>query len=387
MFVSHVSLVNKRFYGIIESETGLFTSLSRRNIMELNIGMNIKRLRLAKGLTQEQLAELLTISTAAVSKWEARNTYPDITMLFPLAEIFGVTVDELLGYDEAKAKADVDKILAEYRRLSVEGHFAECAELITNARKKYPHDFRIMNQYMWDRAGGNAGNEAETLLKNKDELTQICDCILEGCTQDNLRAEAINMKAKLLHAAGDTDAALEILSKLPTWHAPIVKEQLFGKDTAEFRYWNKRNCYGLMDVMSIKLARIIRFDPTLSVAEKIERIEPMAEAFAEMSRKKDLAFFCIGEESIYAILADMLTADTAPIEDVIRIREKQFASMERIMKPAESDNVLKEQIQSTYKTDDMVAWHLNRLLTSPHPQFAKLREYKNYMEMLNKWAK
>ena len=57
------------------------------------------------------------------------------------------------------------------------------------------------------------------------------------------------------------------------------------------------------------------------------------------------------------------------------------------MKLAESDNVLKEQIQSTYKTDDMVAWHLNRLLTSPHPQFAKLREYKNYMEMLNKWAK
>lgn len=40
--------------------------------MELNIGMNIKRLRLARGLTQEQLAELLTISTAAVSKWEAK---------------------------------------------------------------------------------------------------------------------------------------------------------------------------------------------------------------------------------------------------------------------------------------------------------------------------
>ena len=33
--------------------------------------------------------------------------------------------------------------------------------------------------------------------------------------------------------------------------------------------------------MSIKLARIIRFDPTLSVTEKIERLEPMAEAFAE----------------------------------------------------------------------------------------------------------
>lgn len=355
--------------------------------MELNIGINIKRLRLAKGLTQEQLAELLTISTAAVSKWEAKNTYPDITMLFPLAEIFGVTVDELLGYDEAKAKADVDKILAEYQRLYVEGRFAEGKELIVNARKKYPHDYRIMNKYMWDVAGGSAGNDSKTLLKNKDELTQLCDCILEGCTQDDLRAEAINMKAKLLHAAGDTEAALEILSKLPAWHAPIMKEQLFGKDTTEYRYWNKKNCYGLMDVMSIKLARIIRFDPTLSVAEKIERLELMAEAFAEMSKRKDLECFCIGEESIYAILAGMLTADNAPIDDVIRIREKQFASMERIMKLAETDDVLKEQIKSTYKSDDMVAWQLNRLLNSPHPQFAKLRENKKYLEMLNKWAR
>ena len=54
--------------------------------MDLKNGTNIKHLRLAKGLTQEQLADLLGISTAAVSKWEARNTYPDITMLFPLAE-------------------------------------------------------------------------------------------------------------------------------------------------------------------------------------------------------------------------------------------------------------------------------------------------------------
>lgn len=353
--------------------------------MELNIGMNIRRLRAAKGLTQEQLAALLTVSTAAVSKWEAKNTYPDITILFPLAEIFGVSVDELLGYDEAKAKAEVDKTLAEYQQCVVEGRFAEGEALIANARKKYPHDYRIMIKYMWDKAGGNAGNNAETLLANKDELSQICDCVLEGCTQDDLRAEAINMKAKLLHAAGDTEAALEILSKLPAWCAPVVKEQLFGKDTPEYRYWNKKNCNGLMDVMSIKLARTIRFDPSLAIVEKIGRLEALAHAFAEMSQKKDLEFFCIGEQAIYGILTGMLTADNAPIEDVIRLREKQFASMERIMRLSETDEILKEQIITTYKTDDMIAWQLNRLLGSPHPQFAKLRENPKYMEMLAKW--
>lgn len=355
--------------------------------MELNIGINIRRLRLAKGMTQEQLAELLTVSPAAVSKWEAKNTYPDITMLFPLAQIFGISVDELLGYDESKARADVDIILAEYQRLYVEGRFEEGRELITDARKKYPHDYRIMNKYMWNIAGGSAGTDAGVLLNNKDELTQICDCILEGCTEDDLRAEAINMKAKLLHAVGDTEKALEILSKLPAWHAPFIKEQLFGKDTEEYRYWNKKNCYGLMDVMSVKLARMIRFDPKLSVSQKIERLEAIAEAFADMRFKNDLKLFCIGEESIYSILAGMLTADNASIDDVIRIREKQFKAMEKMMELAEQDEILYEQIQTTYKSDDMIAWAVNRLSNSPHPQFARLRENPKYTEMLNKWAR
>lgn len=353
--------------------------------MELNIGTNIKRLRLAKGLTQEQLAELLTISTAAVSKWEAKNTYPDITMLFPLAEIFGVSVDELLGYDEAKAKADVDKHLTDYRVLRVDGRFSQASELIKTARKNYPHDYRIMNAYMWDIAGGTAGNCPEHLLKNQEELLQICNCILEGCTEDNLRAEAINMKAKLLHAQGDTEEALDILSRLPVWHAPIVKEQLFGKNTPEFRYWNKKNCYGLMDVMSIKLARIVRFDPLLSLTEKIERLEAIAEALAEAGQKRDLEFFCIGEHAVYSLLAGMLHSDNASIETVIRIREKQFAATQKMMTLAATDEILMEQIKATYKTDDLLARELDHLLNSSQPQLANLREDAKYMEMLSEW--
>ena len=353
--------------------------------MELNIGTNIKRLRLAKGLTQEQLAELLTISTAAVSKWEAKNTYPDITMLFPLAEIFGVSVDELLGYDEAKAKADVDKHLTDYRVLRVDGRFSQASELIKTARRKYPHDYRIMNAYMWDIVGGTAGNCSENLLKNQEELLQICNCILESCTEDNLRAEAINMKAKLLHAQGNTEEALDLLSRLPAWHAPIVKEQLFGKNTPEFRYWNKKNCYGLMDVMSIKLARIVRFDPLLSLAEKIKRLEAIAEALAEAGQKRDLEFFCIGEHAVYSLLAGMLHSDNTSIEAVIRIQEKQFAATQKVMTLAETDEILMEQIKATYKTDNLLAWEFDHLLNSPQPQLAKLREDAKYMEMLSEW--
>ncbi|MBR7082755.1 MAG: helix-turn-helix transcriptional regulator, partial [Clostridia bacterium] len=46
--------------------------------MNITIGENIKRLRRERNVTQEQLAEVLNISTAAVSKWERGETYPDI---------------------------------------------------------------------------------------------------------------------------------------------------------------------------------------------------------------------------------------------------------------------------------------------------------------------
>lgn len=66
--------------------------------MEITIGENIKRLRRSRGMTQEQLAEILNISNAAISKWERGDSFPDITMLFPIADYFGVTVDELMGH-------------------------------------------------------------------------------------------------------------------------------------------------------------------------------------------------------------------------------------------------------------------------------------------------
>lgn len=63
--------------------------------MELYIGYHIKRLRLKRGLTQREMAEHLRVSAQAVSKWEAGLNYPDITLLCPIADLFGVTLDEL----------------------------------------------------------------------------------------------------------------------------------------------------------------------------------------------------------------------------------------------------------------------------------------------------
>lgn len=62
------------------------------------IGTKIQALRKNKGITQEQLAEVLAVSAQAVSKWENSVSMPDIHLLPVIARYFGITMDELFNY-------------------------------------------------------------------------------------------------------------------------------------------------------------------------------------------------------------------------------------------------------------------------------------------------
>ena len=60
------------------------------------MGSSIARMRKEKGLTQAQLAEMMHVTDKAVSKWERDLSCPDVEALPQLAQIFGITVDELM---------------------------------------------------------------------------------------------------------------------------------------------------------------------------------------------------------------------------------------------------------------------------------------------------
>ena len=74
--------------------------------MKKTLGMMIAELRKEKGMTQLELAEKMGVTDKAVSKWERDLSCPDINSLPNLAEILGVTVDELM---QIKREADNPK--------------------------------------------------------------------------------------------------------------------------------------------------------------------------------------------------------------------------------------------------------------------------------------
>lgn len=118
------------------------------------ISENLKRLRTAKNLTQEQVAELLGVSVQSVSRWECGTNMPDIFLLPEISRIFGVTVDDLYReksvayenvahrlasiYESTKQLDDFVRADTEFRKIMKKNHY-------------YMNDLRmygIIHQYM-----------------------------------------------------------------------------------------------------------------------------------------------------------------------------------------------------------------------------------------------
>lgn len=116
------------------------------------IGGKIYSLRVAKGMTQEQLAAILCVSPAAVSKWERNLANPSIEMLWELADYFECSIDELVGREE-KRLAKVGIYNSEKLRLvEVAEELLLCSEIsrqegllaLDERRKAYEGDSRFL---------------------------------------------------------------------------------------------------------------------------------------------------------------------------------------------------------------------------------------------------
>lgn len=74
--------------------------------MKENFAIKLRELRKASGMTQEQLAAEFGVSVQAVSKWETAASYPDIELMPRIADLFGVSLDELLR--DVKNEKNID---------------------------------------------------------------------------------------------------------------------------------------------------------------------------------------------------------------------------------------------------------------------------------------
>ncbi len=107
--------------------------------MMMYLPANLKKYRIAKDLTQEEVAEFLGITAQSVSKWERGESYPDITFLPALANIFETSVDLLIGMDAIRAEEtryNIHKTAVEYQK---NGEYDKAEKTYREALLIYPN--------------------------------------------------------------------------------------------------------------------------------------------------------------------------------------------------------------------------------------------------------
>lgn len=104
------------------------------------IGAKIQTLRKNKNLTQAQLAEVLSVSSQSVSKWENNLSVPDISLLPVIARYFGITMDELFNY-----RLDALNYKERFIRFMADNGVLQFGEFILQSGRNSPYFINTAN--------------------------------------------------------------------------------------------------------------------------------------------------------------------------------------------------------------------------------------------------
>jgi transcriptional regulator with XRE-family HTH domain len=354
--------------------------------MNITLNEQLKKLRRGKGNTQEELAVFLGITVQAVSKWERGEGYPDITFLPAIAEYYNVSVDELLGVNEALKQKKIDEYLAQEGVLFNQGKTSERIALWREAKKEFPNNYQVM--YFLMCALG-----AESRTQNADEIIELGERILDECTDNQYRDGAIQTLCFTYHyGKKDTKNAQKYASMASDCN--VTKQALL----AHILEGDKqiRICQGNIEWMADEILLNVNLminKGNFNDEEKIKLLNfPMA-VFNALYEDGNFGFYHARIKNIHLELAhcclnlgkedEFLSHLEAAAEHAIKYDTRQSGYFTSFIVNHCYDNV--EGSSKNYTENDS-AILLNELKKSRYDRFEDYVQMKTIKEKLEKYA-
>jgi transcriptional regulator with XRE-family HTH domain len=179
--------------------------------VDIKLAENIRKFRKERRLTQEQLAEVLGVTTGAVHKWESGMSIPDIGLIVEMADFFNTSVDVLLGYKmkDNHIKTTIER-MEEMCRNSDREALTEAEKLL----KKYPNSFAAVNACAGIYVFFGVGNGKEKECRRALELYEQARILIDQNTDPGISEETIlgNMATVYL-LIGEYEKAVDMLKK------------------------------------------------------------------------------------------------------------------------------------------------------------------------------
>lgn len=180
----------------------------------LKIGENIIRMRHQKGVTQEELADFVGVTKAAVSKWENQQSMPDVSLLPLLAAFFDVSIDELIGYEPQLDREQIREIYhglaADFAGIPFEEALEKSRKLVQKYYSCYPFLFQISLLWFNHFMLVDDPQERQEILQQADEL---CRHICSNCTDAVLCSDAMVLQAYIDLNLGRAEDVIEALEE------------------------------------------------------------------------------------------------------------------------------------------------------------------------------
>ncbi len=191
----------------------------------MTIGDKIKLYRKRNDMTQEKLADYLCVSYQAVSKWECGASSPDLSLIVPIAKLFHITTDELLGMVES----DADEKKLEYDTLYEKAHKPEQLEIAQKAAREYPGELKYIKwqaNCLYMLAYDNYTTQ-EKFYEDLEKSLKLEFVVFENATDEKLKNGALAGIVMTLSALQRNDEAKKYAEMYP--QAPVLdKDTVLG---------------------------------------------------------------------------------------------------------------------------------------------------------------
>ena len=177
--------------------------------MKNNLAENIRTFRKARGLTQEQFAEVFNVTFGAVHKWEAGLSTPELPLLLDMADFFDTSLDVLVGFDVRDNRVET---LVDRLKKMVESMDPEGPSEAEKALKKYPHSFAVVRMCanLYRAYGSMFRIDLKYNLRAKELYKEAIKLISQNNDPNINETELYGELAGVYHAMGDISKSLEI---------------------------------------------------------------------------------------------------------------------------------------------------------------------------------
>ncbi len=210
--------------------------------MQVPIGERIRTLRQRDSRTQADLANLLGVSSQAVSRWESGTTYPDMEIIPAIANVFGVSIDALFGY-QGERDSKINALLEEVEMLDRENvqediNLDRCITLLRTGLAEFPgnekityklasilHDTGWARHENWKHYGEDYTPDADHIQYDFDpqkqnpywlEASRLFESLISATNDPHIRHDSILQLISIYRGFGESEKGKALANTMPT---------------------------------------------------------------------------------------------------------------------------------------------------------------------------